>query len=182
MISLEGIGVQRYSIKPSFGRNYSTLRSNRNENQTQVDSSCSDLDDIKRTFPALLEQNKHVTKNVQEATQVLINMYNSLSDSSPVKQYLKIYCLHLLNLKDLADKGYIGDFVDYAMDSKDKKGHPSLYQGNSGCYLFLNLNLGIFYIGSAICLYTRFKSHKVNSMRPERGGDNAFYLAVRELG
>ena len=46
----------------------------------------------------------------------------------------------------------------------------------------LNLNLGTFYIGSAICLYTRFKSHKVNSMRPKRGGDNAFYLAVRESG
>ena len=51
-------------------------------------------------------------------------MYNSLSDSSPVKQYLNFYCLHLLSLKNLADKGYIsGDFLYYKVNSKNKKGH-----------------------------------------------------------
>lgn len=73
-------------------------------------------------------------------------------------------------------------FVNYVVDSKDKEGHPSLYKGKSGCYAFLCLKSGSYYVGSAVCLYTRYRGHKVNSVRPKRGGDNALYLSVRELG
>jgi hypothetical protein len=71
--------------------------------------------------------------------------------------------------------------VDYKIDSKDKNGHPGLYKGKSGCYVFLCLENGSYYIGSPVCLYTRYKSHKVNSIRPDRGGDTALYLSVREF-
>ena len=67
------------------------------------------------------------------------------------------------------------------MDSIDNKGHPSLYKGESGCYVFL-FKRGYYYIGSAVCLHTRYKAHRVNSVRPDRGGDNALYLSVREFG
>ncbi|GAA4798453.1 hypothetical protein GCM10023329_58550 [Streptomyces sanyensis] len=43
------------------------------------------------------------------------------------------------------------------------------------------LKYWFLYIGSAVCLYTRYNSHKVNSTRPERGGDNVLYLAVRKF-
>ena len=50
-------------------------------------------------YPVLSEQNKHlyITRNTQEAAQVLMSMYNSLSDLNPVKHYIKTYCLHLLS-------------------------------------------------------------------------------------
>ena len=67
------------------------------------------------------------------------------------------------------------------MDSIDNEGHPSRYKGESGCYVFFCLKGG-YYIGSAVCLHTRYKAHRVNSVRPDRGGNNALYLSVREFG
>jgi hypothetical protein len=37
-----------------------------------------------------------MTQDIQDAFLVLMNMYNSLPESDPVKQYLEKYCLHLL--------------------------------------------------------------------------------------
>jgi len=74
------------------------------------------------------------------------------------------------------------DFVDYRVDGQDKQGHPSLYTGKSGCYAFLCLKTGDYYVGSAICLYTRYKAHKVTSNRPEKGGSTSLYLSVRKHG
>ncbi|KAG0122702.1 hypothetical protein HOY82DRAFT_495512, partial [Tuber indicum] len=54
--------------------------------------------------------------------------------------------------------------------------------GKSGIYLIECIETGFQYIGSAVCLNTRFKSHLVNSIRPSRGGNSALYFAVRELG
>jgi hypothetical protein len=88
----------------------------------------------------------------------------------------------LLTLQGLNEGNLPGDFVNYRVDSKDKEGHPSLYKGKSGCYIFFCLEGGSYYIGSAVCFYTRFKGHKFNSVRPERGGDNALYTSVREFG
>ena len=79
--------------------------------------------------------------------------------------------------RSATDKG-----SDTKHTEKIKKGHPSLYKGKAGCYIFLNLINNQYYIGSAICLNSRYKNHKVNSVRPDRGGDNVLYLAVRELG
>jgi len=82
------------------------------------------------------------------------------------------------------------DFIGWIV--KIKKG--ILYKGKSGCYIFICLEAtpskvmgrlrspGDYYIGSAVCFYTRFKSHKINSVRPDRGGYNALYTSVRELG
>ena len=202
-------------------RTYSTLRSPNNPAKFAASSHIT-LDEIKRTFPILSEQNKHlyITRNTQEAAQVLMSMYNSLSDLNPVKHYIKTYCLHLLSWESLVQKSNLpGDFLDYEVErvscakryatdkgsntkhtssEKIKKGHPSLYKffdryrhisikkaaelGKAGCYIFLNLINNQYYIGSAICLNSRYKNHKVNSVRPDRGGDNVLYLAVRELG
>ena len=74
------------------------------------------------------------------------------------------------------------DFPDYKVDGPDKQGHPSLYTGVPGCYAFLCLKTGEYYVGSAICLNTRYKAHKVNSSRPERGGSNSLYLSVQKHG
>lgn len=49
-------------------------------------------------------------------------------------------------------------------------------------YLFVNTVTGQQYFGSAICLYTRYKAHIVNSTRPNRGGDNPLYTSIRKYG
>ncbi len=79
-------------------RTYSTLRSHNNPANFAASSHIT-LDEIKRTFSVLSEQNKHlyITRNTQEAAQVLTCMYNSLSDLNPVKHYIKTYSLHLLS-------------------------------------------------------------------------------------
>jgi hypothetical protein len=128
------------------------------------------------------------TKNIKDGSRVLRTMYESLPDSDPVKSYLKNNCLHLLSMTGTTgivahkDKLASIEYMSYMVDSKDKKAHPSMYSGKSGCYMFECLDTGFQYIGSAICLYTRYKAHKVNSIRPDRGGNNTFYLLVRELG
>jgi hypothetical protein len=57
-----------------------------------------------------------------------------------------------------------------------KKTHPNIFNGKSGVYL---IETGFQYIGLAVCLNTRFKSHLVNSIRPSRGGNSVLYLVVR---
>nr|YP_009262012.1 GIY-YIG endonuclease [Chrysoporthe austroafricana]AMX22087.1 GIY-YIG endonuclease [Chrysoporthe austroafricana] len=112
-------------------------------------------------------------------------MYNSLTDPV-VKLYIQNNCLHLMSLDkntavslpEIAKR----DFLGYGVDGQDKQGHPSLYTGKSGCYAFLCLKTGDYYVGSAVCLNTRYKAHKVNSSRPERGGYNSLYLSVRKHG
>ena len=122
-------------------------------------------------------------------------MYHSLTDPV-VKQFIQNNCLHLVNLEkyfnnitlhSAGSAGSIGslgmeEFHDYVVDGQDKQGHPSLYTGVSGCYAFLCLKTGEYYVGSAICLNTRYKAHKVNSSRPERGGSNSLYLSVQKHG
>lgn len=108
-------------------------------------------------------------------------MSNSLTDPV-VKLYIQNNCLHLMHL-DKHTKGITQrDFIDYVVDGPDKQGHPSLYTGKSGCYAFLCLKTGDYYVGSAICFNTRYKAHKVRSSRPEKGGSTSLYLSVRKHG
>lgn len=107
-------------------------------------------------------------------------MYHSLDDSDPLKQYLKNNCDSLLNLDCIQKNLNLLD--NYEVESKNNKGHPSLYKGQSGCYIFYCKKTNSLYIGSAVCFYTRFKGHKVNSYRPNRGGYNALYRSVGDLG
>ena len=142
----------------------------------------SELDNVLSSFPSLTKNlHLYVTKNIKECSQVLLKMYNSLTDPI-VKLYIQNNCLHLMSLgKDIKEITQ-RDFPDYKVDGPDKQGHPSLYTGVSGCYAFLCLKTGKYYVGSAICLNTRYKAHKVNSSRPERGGSNSLYLSVQKHG
>ena len=119
--------------------------------------------------------------NIKECHKVFLNVYNSLSDPT-VKLFIQNNCSHLISL-DKFDKEIISkDFLDYRIEGQDKQGHPSLYAGKSGCYAFLCLKTGDYYVGSAICLYTRYKTHKVRSSRPEKGGTTSLYLSIRKHG
>lgn len=172
---------QSYLLKLFLVRGYSTSK----KSVKSIDHLTKELDNFYDSFPLLIQKNNHLymTQNIQDASLVLMNMYNSLPELDPVKQYLEKYCLHLLPWQGFVKKEDLQrDYVNYQVDSQNKEGHPSLYRGKSGCYIFFCLKNGSYYIGSAVCLHTRYKSHKVNSIRPERGGDNALYLSVRELG
>jgi hypothetical protein len=99
-------------------------------------------------------------------------MYNSLDSSDPLSKYLKKYCLSLLSMSGTTGipgtrKAEPPGYVSYSVKSRSKVGHPSTYKNTSGVYLFANKITGEQYIGSAYCLYTRFKSHMVNSTRPK---------------
>lgn len=96
-------------------------------------------------------------------------MYDSLLDSNPLKFYIKNNCMHLLSMSETTgiiahDKLITTDYDNYCINSNDKTGHPSMYNGKSGVYVFECIETGFQYIGSAICLNTRFKSHMVNSV------------------
>lgn len=166
--------VAVFSLSPFSSRVFST--------SSLKGVKCSNWDSFLESFP-LLSENLHLytTSNIQESSEVLLRMYNSLSDPV-VKLYIQKNCLHLMSLsKKTKEKGRT-DFIDCRVDGQDKEGHPSLYTGKSGCYAFLCLNTGDYYVGSALCLNTRYKAHKVNSSRPERGGSNSLYLSVRKQG
>ena len=160
---------------PNLSRKFSTSKSLLKEQK-------SELDNVLSSFPSLTKNlHLYVTKNIKECSQVLLKMYNSLTDPI-VKLYIQNNCLHLMSLgKDIKEITQ-RDFPDYKVDGPDKQGHPSLYTGVSGCYAFLCLKTGQYYVGSAICLNTRYKAHKVNSSRPERGGSNSLYLSVQKNG
>jgi hypothetical protein len=142
----------------------------------------SNLDSILGSFPSLSENlHLYTTVNIKKCYPVLLRMYNSLIDPV-VKLYIQNNCLHLMSLDKQTKEIITKDFPNYVVDGKDKQGHPSLYTGKSGCYAFLCLKTGDYYVGSAVCLNTRYKAHKVNSSRPERGGSNSLYLSVRKHG
>lgn len=142
----------------------------------------ANLDSLLDSFPSLSENlHLYTTANIKESSQVLSKMYNSLTDPV-VKLYLQKNCGHLISLEEYTKEITPGDFLDYGVDGADKQGHPSLYTGKSGCYAFLCLKTGDYYVGSAVCLNTWYKAHKVNSSRPERGGSNSLYLSVRKHG
>ena len=119
--------------------------------------------------------------NIKKCSQILLRMYNGHTDPV-VKLFIQNNCLHLISLDKFTKKITQRDFVEYVVDGPDKLGHPSLYTGKSGCYIFLCLKTGDYYIGSAICLYTRYKTHKVRSSRPESGGSTSLYISVRKHG
>ena len=143
----------------------------------------SNLDSLLDSFPSLSE-NLHLCTtmpNIKECSQVLLRMFNSLNDPV-VKLYLQDNCLHLMSLDKYSKQITKIDFPDYMVDGSDKQGHPNLYTGKSGCYAFLCLKTGDYYVGSALCFNTRYKAHKVNSSRLERGGSNSLYISVRRHG
>lgn len=173
-----------YGTKSLSLRN--TLTSAASSSSSSDISVKSDLNKFYESLSSLSKNNQHLynTRNIQDASQVLIKMYESLSDSNPVKLYLKNNGLHLLSLEEgiINEETFQSNFENYRVDSVDKQGHPSLYKGKSGCYAFVCLDTGFHYVGSAVCFHTRYKAHKVNSVRPKRGGDNDLYLSVRKLG
>lgn len=147
----------------------------------------SNLDNLLDPFPSLSENLRlYITSprhpKIKECSQVLLRMFNSLTDPV-VKLYIENNCLQLMYLDKYTKEITPRDFLDYMVDGSDKQGHPSLYTGNSGCYAFFCLKTGDYYIGSAICLNTRYKTHKMRSSRPEeRGGSTSLYLSVRKHG
>lgn len=142
----------------------------------------SNLDSLLDSLPSLSENiHLYTANNVKEGSKVLLRMYNSPIDPV-VKQFIQNNCSHLMSLEEYPKKIIPRDFPDYRVDGPGKSGHPSVYIGKSGCYAFLCLKTGDYYIGSAVCLNTRYKAHKVNSSRPERGGSNSLYLSVRKHG
>lgn len=147
----------------------------------------SNLDSLLDSFPSLSENlYLYITSprhpKINECHEVLLRMmHNSIADPV-VKLFIKNNCLHLMSLDKYTKEINPKDYIDYPIDGPDKQGHPSLYAGKSGCYAFLCLKTGDYYVGSAICLNTRYKTHKVRSSRPERGGSTSLYLSVREHG
>lgn len=168
--------VASVGLSPFFSREFSTSLSSLKQDKR------SNLDSLLDSFPPLSENlNLYTTTNIKECSQVLLRMYNSLTDPD-VKLFIQNNCLHLMSLDKYTKEITQRDFRDYGVDGSDKLGHPSLYTGKSGCYAFLCLKTGDYYIGSAVCLNTRYKAHKINSSRPERGGTNSLYLSVRKHG
>ena len=168
------------ALTPKGSRGFSTSSS------SLKPKNMSNLDNLLDSFPSL-SGNLHLFitspryPNIKEGYQTLLKMYNSLTDPV-VKLYIQNNCLYLMSLDKLTKGITQRDFVDYKVDGQDKQGHPSLYTGKSGCYAFLCLKTGEYYVGSAICLYTRYKAHKVTSSRPEKGGSTSLYLSVRKHG
>jgi hypothetical protein len=161
-------------LTPFFTQKFSTSSIKQNKK--------SNLDNLLESFPSLSEKiNLYTTINIKECSQILLKMYNSLNDPI-VKLYIQNNCLHLMYLEIYTKEITQKDFQDYAVDGLDKQGHPSFYTGMSGCYAFFCLKTGDYYIGSAVCLNTRYKAHKVYSSRPERGGSNSLYLSVHKHG
>jgi hypothetical protein len=161
-------------LTPFFTRKFSTSSIKQNKK--------SNLDNLLESFPSLSKKiHLYTTINIKECSQILLKMYNSLNDPI-VKLYIQNNCLHLMYLERYTKEITPKDFKDYAVDGLDKQGHPSFYTGMSGCYAFFCLKTGDYYIGSAVCLNTRYKAHKLNSSRPERGGSNSLYLSVHKHG
>lgn len=70
----------------------------------------------------------YTTINIKECSQVLLRMYNSLTDPV-VKLYIQNNCLHLMYLDKYTKGTTLRDFRDSGVDGQDKPGHPSLYTG-----------------------------------------------------
>ena len=91
------------------------------------------------------------TKNIEEAHKILINMYESLLSTDPVKLYIKNNCDHLLSLKFSTDvftsDKILTEYKDYNIKSSDRKNHPSTYTNKSGVYIFTCADTGFQYVG-----------------------------------
>ena len=121
-----------------------------------------------------------------EARTVLSQMLASLAPEHPVRKFLILHCKHLL-IPGYVYPGTLNSSTAEALTVHPVKGskglsHPSTYTSIAGVYLFESLVTGAQYIGSAICLNTRFKSHITNSTRPSRGGNNHFYRYIMANG
>lgn len=140
-----------------------------------------------KTKVSSIQVNRVETKNIKEAHDALMRMYNGLEKSNPLVKYLEDHCLPFLTSTEKlvvlgSDKTLSSSYASYPVKSRVKVGMPLDYKGKSGLYLFVNTNTDQQYIGSAICLYTRYKAHMVNSTRPSRGGDNPLYTSIRIYG
>lgn len=147
-------------------------------------------------------------KNFEEGKIKIQNLCLLLDNKSLLYKYLTINCKWIWNssMKDLLDicnnnllslakneltkdKSYLAEgtdlieniknFTGYSMEKNNKVNHPSKYFGVPGCYLIsCNKDNNLIYIGSALDLYKRFKSHKINHNRPHRGGNSLLYQAI----
>lgn len=162
-----------------FSRGFSTSSSSNQQNRLNLDSLLDDSTSLSENLRLYIISSWY--PNIKEGYKVLLKMYNSLSDPV-VKLYIEKNCLCLMSLDKFTKENTERSFRDYKVDGKDKQGHPSLYKGKSGCYAFLCLKTGDYYVGSALCLYTRYKAHMAISSRPEKGGSTTLYLAVRKHG
>jgi hypothetical protein len=65
------------------------------------------------------------TKNILDASKTLKNMYESLSDTDPIKLYIKNNCLHLLDSLEITDilaiDNMTTDFDYYLVKSNEKR-------------------------------------------------------------
>jgi hypothetical protein len=113
-------------------------------------------------------------------------MYSSLDDGSPLKEFLRTNCSHLLKL-DFKDSAILigtsaSPVTRHPVKGPKGEGHPSNYILHAGVYVFESVSTGAQYIGSAISLQTRYLAHMTNSTRPNRGGNSHFYTSVHRLG
>lgn len=110
-------------------------------------------------------------------------MYDSLSDGDLLKEFLFRNCGHLLRPGfGPSDAMASTPLTHYPVSSGKSPVSPATYTSQAGVYVFTCIATGVFYIGSALCLNSRFKSHITNSSRPDRGGDSKFYRYVRAIG
>lgn len=125
----------RQRVKPTLIRKYSSIKSPK----PTVDLNLINFGEIRaRVAKARNEcDTLYWTKNIQDASQVLRDMYNSLPESHPVKVYLRKNCVRLFSLQEIMDDRNLKiDFANHEVNSQDKQGHPSSYKG---CYIFYNL-------------------------------------------
>lgn len=94
-------------------------------------------------------------------------MYDSLSNDSELKTFLKTYYPHLLeplpnNTNLIAQKIeslILNQNNKYKVKSEKNSAHPINYRNLSGVYLFVCNSTKAFYIGSALNFLKRFQQH-----------------------
>lgn len=117
-------------------------------------------------------------------------MLNSLPKNSSLYKYLDNECRWLLDplkgyfiiniLEDYLPNYIFSKFRTFNLNNNiEVENHPRKLAGISGSYLFTNVETNQQYIGSSIDLYNRLKSHKINSIRPHRGGNTPLYRSVK---
>jgi hypothetical protein len=118
-----------------------------------------------------------------EAQKVLVRMFDSLPERDLLKFFLSKHCNHLLQL-GFSKTGAMSSvpLTSYPVSSGISPVSPSSYTRLAGVYAFTCVATGVLYIGSALCLNTRFKQHISDSSSPNRGGNNQFYRFVRSQG
>jgi len=118
-------------------------------------------------------------------------MYESLPINSALYVYLTNNCKWLLqplnyktNIKCILNNNLIlTTFPSHKIKEKlTNNSNPSNYLGKAGCYMFTNCKHNFQYVGSAIDLFTRYRSHIINSNRSEKGRLNPLYKSVKSFG